>query len=247
MSNHMIQWIVNKFNKLEVMIGDITGRRRPLLHDLFFKNSPRSVEYGWVLNKISSVPQRILDIGCKGTRFPLLLANLGHEVTGTDLKNYGGEHPNFRFVRGDILEEDTRKKLHGQEFDVITLISTLEHIGILGRDSENLDLDADVRLLRHLRKLFREDGVILATIPCGFPTVRGDQKIYGDDEIDDLVEKSLLVTRAKDFFVRDSYFWKSSKHPIEENRSVATKGIKAICCLKLGVKSARDPQAGQRW
>lgn len=158
---------MSKLNKLEVVIRDKTEvGRRPLLHDLFFKNSPRSVEYCWVLSKISSASQRILDVGCKGTMFPILLANLGHKVTGIDMKIYDEKHPNFKFVQGDILEKSTKEKLQGQEFDVITLVPTLEHVGILGRASENLNLEADVQTLKYLgHELLSKDGNILATVP----------------------------------------------------------------------------------
>jgi hypothetical protein len=53
---------------------------------------------------------------------------------------------------------------------VVSLISTLEHIG-LGRYGDPLDVDGDIRCMREVWRVLHPGGHLVLTIPYGYPTV----------------------------------------------------------------------------
>ena len=91
---------------------------KPTLWDI--SKSERIVEYGWA---IRALPHKgtVVDIGCCGTMFPLVLASMGYKVAGVDKKECDIKHPNFSFWGTRITGEFIKP-------DAITLISTIEHI-----------------------------------------------------------------------------------------------------------------------
>ena len=140
------------------------GEPKPFLWDI--AQWERIVEYGWVLRELGTCKRcsTILDVGYWGTMFPIMLASLGYKVVGIDIRSYTYLHPNFSFIQGDILK---RSLLSNYRFDVIIMVSTLEHVGILHHTDESLDLDADRKALQILSEVLNDQGIILITIPVG--------------------------------------------------------------------------------
>jgi len=145
------------------------GYYKPFLWDI--SRSERIIEYGWVLKNISLEQGRVLDIGCCGTFFPLQLAGLGFEVWGLDKKKCTLRHPNFRFVQGNILEAD----LPPESFDIITLISTIEHIG--------LKEDGDHKCMEGLYDLLNKTGRVIVTAPFGKAATFKGYRVYDMERI----------------------------------------------------------------
>jgi hypothetical protein len=56
------------------------------------------------------------------------------------------------------------------EFDLITCLSTIEHIG-LGRYGDPLDPWGDVKIAASLRQLLRPGGIMLLSFPVGIGSV----------------------------------------------------------------------------
>jgi len=115
----------------------------------------RFIEYPWVLMNLElEKGGTILDVGCCETLFPIMLACQGYKVTGIDVKPYNCVHENFTFLQRDILD-------HHGIYDRIVCISTIEHIGLMIGEKE--DLNADRKALLKMRELLEEDGKILLT------------------------------------------------------------------------------------
>jgi 2-polyprenyl-3-methyl-5-hydroxy-6-metoxy-1,4-benzoquinol methylase len=131
----------------------------------------RTVEYPWVLTNMGLRGSRILDIGCCETFFPILLANLGFEVWGIDIRPCNLKHPNFKFIQGDIRTAELPQGF----FDVVTLISTIEHIG--------LGEDGDIECIERLHKLLKDNGNILMTVPYGKAAVLAEARIYDAERV----------------------------------------------------------------
>jgi len=122
----------------------------------------RFVEYSWILSRIGRGSNRILDIGCWDSLFPIMMASLGNEVTGVDMRDYPYEHPQFKFVQGDIW--DVYESLG--RFEIVTLVSVLEHVGLGNR----VEWEADQALMKLISTQLLEDyGVAYVTVPCGMP------------------------------------------------------------------------------
>lgn len=120
----------------------------------------RFIEYNFVSRNLPK-QGTILDVGCVGSSYPLILAGLGYDVTGVDIRSYDlFPINNFKFRQTDILN------FYGK-FNVILLISTLEHIGIGGRHGENEDLTKHIAVVNKLKDMLNPNGVILVTLPYG--------------------------------------------------------------------------------
>ena len=95
------------------------------LFAIFGHHTPRSREYDFVMNNIPSKGNRILDVGSTGSLLPLKLAKKGYEVYAVDVREYQEKHPNLTVVNTDI----GNTPFSDDFFDVITCVSTIEHIG----------------------------------------------------------------------------------------------------------------------
>jgi 2-polyprenyl-3-methyl-5-hydroxy-6-metoxy-1,4-benzoquinol methylase len=102
--------------------------KREFLHPPFNIFNERPIEYRFVFEQIGQYyPQRILDVGTGLTALPHLMANCGCSVTAIDnIKDYwsrGLFNRHFYIINDSIVNP----KIAG-DFDLITCISTLEHI-----------------------------------------------------------------------------------------------------------------------
>jgi len=102
------------------------------------------------------VGYRVLEVGC-GSGYVLRALKqvcAGGTVIGMDLfedglRNARARLPNTALVRGDILQPPFSAR-----FQLIGLFDVLEH------------LDDDMRVLRAIRELLTEDGVLMVTVPA---------------------------------------------------------------------------------
>jgi len=135
----------------------------------------RYIEYPFVLKNIKRPPRRILDVGCSGSMFPLLLKALGYDVIGVDIR----QHPmadRFRFIKKSICDMTGPSGF----FDVITAISTIEHIGLKGRYGENVEnIFEDRKAIARIHNLLKPKGIFLMTVPfCKHWHVDKNHRIY---------------------------------------------------------------------
>ncbi len=107
-------------------VGLIT--KKEFEHPPFAVFNERPVEYRFVFEAISNFyPKTLLDIGTGVTALPHLVANCGVRVTAIDnIKDYwpaGMFNRHFYVINDDITKPRLKEK-----FDMVTCISTLEHI-----------------------------------------------------------------------------------------------------------------------
>ncbi len=213
-------------------------------------SNERIVEYAWVLRELDKDVKVVLDVGCWGTYFPIMLASLGIQVYGIDLRDVKYSHPNFTFIHGDALNIDSLIE-ENLQFDAITIISTLEHIGILNRRDNEIDPDADVKLLKRLVNKLKSKGLILITVPVGkykilkiireFRRRKGIsikivnwQKIYDKKTLIKLCIPNLRIEKIE-FFEEKNGSWTPTSESRVFNYEYPIIGakIKSIACLKL--------------
>ncbi len=113
----------------------------------------RPIEYRFVFEQISEFyPKKILDVGTGITALPSLMANCGCEVTAIDnIKDYwifGMFNRHYHIIDDDI----TKTKLN-EKFDMITCVSTLEHIEKYNQAVDNMF------------KLLKKGGYLILTFP----------------------------------------------------------------------------------
>ena len=88
----------------------------------------RTIEYGFAFKWLSRIcPAEVLDVGPGRSAWPHIMANCGFRVTAVD-KIQGYWTGSFFNRHYYILHDDITKPKIKKQFDLITCISTLEHI-----------------------------------------------------------------------------------------------------------------------
>lgn len=145
----------------------------------------RYIEYPWAIGNLPSPLAKILDVGCSGSMFPLILKALGYETYGIDIRTYYPQGK-FFFTKGDIsinLYQDNF-------FDMITAISSIEHIGLKGRYSAHEDMEGDVKALGEIHRILKPQGLFLMTVPIRLSlSIDRNHKIYNQTRLDLLLNK----------------------------------------------------------
>ncbi len=100
-------------------------------------------------------------------------------VSHTAVSRYG-----VHYVQGDCMHTN----LEDQSADVVTIISTLEHVG-LGRWGDPLNVNGDIQAMREAWRILRPNGHVVLTIPYGYPTVVFNlHRIYDAGRLRTLIE-----------------------------------------------------------
>ena len=130
----------------------------------------RSIEEPWVVGK-ARVRERLLDIGSATSRYLRSLA-ADRDVYAIDIR------PTPRQAGIAVLMADLmRAPFAPASFDVITCISTVEHVG-LDVYGQGPDEFGDEVALRHMRRLLRPGGRLLLTVPYGRRVVGAWYRVY---------------------------------------------------------------------
>ncbi len=126
------------------------------------RHNQRFIEYSWVLRQLRSGGERILlDVGCTGTLLDHELLARGFRVVGLDIQDHTLRNYREVFLKTNILNN----RLPSEIFDVIVLVSTIEHIGLDTYSQDILDDDADLSAMQELRRLLKPNGLLLLTTP----------------------------------------------------------------------------------
>ncbi len=154
------------------------------------ESDERIVETPLMFSHISLSKKRILDIGCRYSLFSIQLASLGHEVHGIDINDYRRKHPNFHFHKADILKSGYQKNY----FDLVTSISTIEHIG-LGRYNDKKDIKGDIKTLKEVYRIVKPGGQVLITLPFGKPANTDWYRVYNLERVRRLFTGFKIIKR----------------------------------------------------
>jgi len=130
--------------------------------------NPRYYENAFVLDHLIArikKNSKILDIGSAESEFPLYIFALGYDITAFDQREY----PFVKSVKGDALALSSL--FDPGSFDAITVISTIEHIGI-GAYGDTKKAITYTTLLNDWKKVLKPGGLILLTLPVTSGTKR---------------------------------------------------------------------------
>lgn len=132
----------------------------------------RTVEEPWATSMVRP-GERVLDVGSATSRY---LQQLPEDcrVYAIDLRPTRPQ-PGITVLRADL----TRAPLRPASFDVITCISTIEHVG-LDVYGQGPDEFGDEVAMRHMRRLLRPGGRLLLSAPYGRRNVNAWLRIYDE-------------------------------------------------------------------
>lgn len=150
----------------------------------------RIIEYPLVFSSLGyqgkKESRRVLDVGCYYSNLPIQLASMGFKVVGVDLQEYQLTHPNFKFKKGDI-----RTFTFPDKFDIVTAISTVEHIG-LGYYLDSKGEQGDCEAVAAMRKLLKPKGLLVISVPFGKPAETESYRSYDRLAIDKLLSGFMI-------------------------------------------------------
>jgi SAM-dependent methyltransferase len=156
----------------------------PLLVERFASGQPlpagygarldeRIVEFPWAISRLPDGPARLLDAGATLNHVPILK----HPRMREKRLLFVGLSPTHVDVRSNVsyLYDDLRHLiLRDAVFDLVTCVSTLEHIGLdntqlyIGDpDYAEHDLAGYVPALQNMRRVLKPGGRLLLTVPFG--------------------------------------------------------------------------------
>lgn len=133
----------------------------------------RKFEYSFLsecLGRKDVAKKRIIDLGggySFSTITPLLLKSPKDKIITIDVipRPWKSKY-NVEYVVGDCMNTH----LLSQSADVVTIISTLEHVG-LGRYGDPININGDILAMKEAWRILKKGGYLILTIPYGYPTV----------------------------------------------------------------------------
>lgn len=133
----------------------------------------RKFEYSFLaqcLGRKDVTKSHIVDLGggySFSTITPMLLKSSQDKIITLDVipRPWKSKY-NVEYVVGDCMNT----KLPSQFADVVTIISTLEHVG-LGRYGDPIHVNGDVLAMMEAWRILKKGGCLILTIPYGYPTV----------------------------------------------------------------------------
>jgi SAM-dependent methyltransferase len=210
----------------------------------FFKSqlridcNERIVEIPFVLqNLLSTAGMTILDFGCAESVLPIYLATQGAQVVGVDLREYDFEHPNFRFCKGDFLNND----FSDAYFDAVVAVSSVEHVGLNVYSSRAYE-SGDNKVVREFRRVLKSGGVLILTVPFGKRYVDEELRVYDSQLLTELTDG--FVNTKRKFYrraVEGTHWLESSEEECSESGVHPVTGVAGVACLvcKKGDQSGK--------
>lgn len=132
------------------------------IENIFGQFNQREIEYPWILKRLESGKNQILlDVGCGESLLAHELLSRGFSVVGLDVRGHPVKNHREIFVKANAVNTGLPSEL----FDVITLVSTIEHIGLTGYSQDLIKNEADFLTMHELRRLLKPGGVLVLTTP----------------------------------------------------------------------------------
>ena len=178
----------------------------------------RIIEYPWAIEHLKDQKgKKILDVGCgwRGLLASYLLSK-GYDVYGLDIVQCRTLPPE-RFFLHDA--RDTT--LADSSFDMIILLSVLEHIGI---DEE----EDDIRTMRDLHRILKEGGQILFTTPFAEEYSNRGQRFFNSERLLKITG-GFKILEERYFFQRGTKWEEADLNQVRE----ATHGYKGVHSIAI--------------
>lgn len=212
---------------------DIIERVRDKLLPNELLINERIIEYPLTFRYLKSNAKKVLDVGCCTSRLPIQLASMGYKVWGIDIRPYNFQHRNFIFQRSNVLN----LPFENDFFDVITAISTIEHIGLGSYGDANIIPNGDRRAVKELIRVLKPNGQIILTFPFGKHFVGPKYRVYNWKDVKKLIYP-MKIKSAK-FFIRERGEWLPSDRGEAETLDSSTLPVNAMVFLDLRKESQK--------
>lgn len=197
--------------------------------------SQRIIEYPWVISQIKKVKRGslVLDFGCAESLLSHMLISQGFIVMGLDIRDYPFKSKKLIFIKKNV----TNTGLPDAILDVVTAVSTIEHVGLKEYTQTLEDDDGDMKAMKELCRVLKPHGLMLLTTPyvANKKLVESLGRIYNRQRLEELIGDFQLIT--EDYFyprrVGKALCWvKMSREEIDQQNFVDP----GLACLVLKPK-----------
>ena len=171
---------INK-NKIDINIENAEGL------------DERIVEYPWVINELKKLNGNLLDAGST-INFPEILNKIKKKFSITIQTLYPENYCNFEDGISYLYSDLTKQTFKENHFDVITCISTLEHVGF------NVD---------NFKIILKKNGVLLLTLPYGKHEKFKHLQQFDKNMIDSIIKIFNPKKYDKKFSVYKNFKWQT--------------------------------------
>ncbi len=190
-----------KINKI------LKSKNKKLKIDKIFNLDERVVEYKWIFNELKKLKSNsnLLDAG-SSLNFPQLIDKIKDKfkITIQTLfpENYSFFDEGISYVYDDL----TKKNFNKNTFDIITCISTIEHVGfdnsIYNKDNKKITKKNNnqdyLKVVDNFRFFLKKKGILLITVPYGTHKEFKNLQVFDDKRINNIITKF----KTKKFSVR---------------------------------------------
>lgn len=174
--------------------------------------SERILENPLILRHLPEKKSKILDVGSRYSQVPLEMASLGHRVYALDIEQYVFKHKNLSYV-----QEDIRKTTFSDDFfDVVTIISTIEHVG-MGETSygDKKERDGDIKSMVEISRILKPNGIVLLTVPFGKAKFLPFMRVYDKKRMEQMAKHYRIVKQI--YMYNDKESWEVSTYDKVKN------------------------------
>ena len=195
----------------------------------------RVVEIPWTLSRYAG-EHRVLDVGSSNAVAPYLAY-----LTGLNIPELHGVDLSPASIDGMVMTQADVRQMPYEDssFDLITCVSTLEHIG---RDNSSygiasdLETQGDVKTLLEFQRVLKAGGQLLITVPFGIRRYYDWFKQYDLNAWHELVDQSAFKTLELAFFAYGTSGWTAcdpAKLVAADYRAMGAPGATGLLCAAL--------------
>jgi SAM-dependent methyltransferase len=217
-------------NKYVRAFAQKLGFTRPINVDIL---SSRIIEYPWVLSNFPfSTTSKVLDVGSSGSQLPIMFVGLGQIVWTIDVRKfeYKGVITNLTSIQCDARKTDFEDDF----FDVVTAVSTIEHIG-LGRYGDTKDNKGDKKTLEEILRITKPNGILLMSVPFGIQCNTHSYRVYDNERLYSLLQGFKVM--KVDYFVATDKLWIKTTEDQVTHKDCSKKERATVC-----VKAIKFPK-----
>ncbi len=191
-----------------------------------FRIDERAVEYLWAFSRLKLEDNMLLDAG-SALNFPFLLDSRGLQDCNITLCTLAPELPHYKDARVSYIYNDLRNlMLKDSWFDVVTCISTIEHVGmdntlLYSEDDKHRESSKNdyLKVVGELKRVLKPGGKLLLTVPFGRYENYGWLQQFDADMIDEVIQTFDGLSAGLEFFRYTNDGWDRVEQSECENDS----------------------------
>jgi SAM-dependent methyltransferase len=141
---------------------------------------------------------RVLDVGYLESEGIFQVASLGFDTWGIDIRPPAVAFPGVHFIQGDVIQYP----FEPHSFDVVTAISTVEHIGLHAYGNVEADPQGDLHALQAVQHALKPSGRLILTVPFGKLGMAEWYRVYDHKALLALLQDSGFRIEAADYWIK---------------------------------------------